>query len=178
MSVRPFYLVGTFFSRTMLLDLGRGLCHLHNQDSPLLCTTDMTPDSCAALISECTTTPPFWEAHCTVKLIPSAANLYAPHGDSGLLEPYQMDWDGTAVAHTLPRADSGLTVVCVMTPTNTPIGLQPGMQLGQFIPVSDNEICTDTPSVCQVTAPSVSSQSSSFDVRCNSPVSVITVFII
>ena len=53
----------------------------------------MTPDSCAALISECTTTPPFWEAHCTVKLIPSAANLYAPHGDSGLLEPYQTDWD-------------------------------------------------------------------------------------
>ena len=100
MSVRPFYLVGTFFSRTMLLDLGGGLCHRHNQDSPLLCTTDMTPDSCAALISECTTTPPFWEAHCTVKLIPSAANLYAPHGDSGLLEPYQMDWDGTAVAHT------------------------------------------------------------------------------
>ena len=164
----------------MLLDLGGGLCHLPNQDSTLLCTTDMTPDSCAALISECTTTPPFWEAHCTVKLIPSAANLYAPHGDSGLLEPYQMDWDGTAVAHThTPKSRQWPhCCVCVMTPTNTPIGLQPGMQSGQFIPVSDNEICTDTPSVCQVTTPSVTSQSSSFDVRCNSPVSVITVFII
>src|SRR4029434_10727782 len=41
-----------------VLDLGRGLCHLHNQDLPLLSTTEMTPDSCSAHVTECTAIPP------------------------------------------------------------------------------------------------------------------------
>ena len=136
-----------------VLDLGRGLCHLHNQDLPLLSTTEMTPDSCSAHVTECTTIPPHCEMHCAVKLMPVAAHLCTPTGYNGLLEPYHTDLDGVAVARTLARADNGFTVVRVMNPTNTPIVLQPGMQLGQFTPVTDNEISTAAPTVCQVSAP-------------------------
>lgn len=153
-----------------VLDLGRGLCHLHNEALPLLRTTEMKPENCTVLITECTTIPPNCEMHCTAKLIPTVAHLCTPTGYNGLLEPYHTDLDGVAVARTLARADSGFTVVRVMNPTSTPIVLQPGMQLGQFTPVTDNEISTAASKVCQVSAtPSMSPQSSlPFNVKCGS----------
>lgn len=169
MLVRLLYLAGTLQQHCAVLDLGRGLCHLHNQDLPLLKTTEMTPDSCSAHVTECTTIPPHCEMHCAVKLMPVAAHLCTPTGYNGLLEPYHTDLDGVTVARTLARADNGFTVVRVLNPTNTPIVLQPGMQLGQFTPVTDNEISTAAPTVCQVSAPPPTSpQSLPFDVKCGS----------
>lgn len=156
-----------------VLDLGIGICRLHSHNLPLLCTTELIPGSCSALVAECTTVPPYCEMHCAVKLIPPTANLCTPAEYNGLLEPYQMDLDGIAVARTLARVNEGFTVARVMNPTNSPIVLQPGMQLGQFTPITDDDIspddiCPDTPSVCQVSTPSVSPQSLPFEVKCGS----------
>lgn len=162
-----------------VLDLGIGVCRLHSHSLPLLCATDMVPDSCTALVAECTTIPPYCEMHCAVKLTPPTANLTVPAEYSGLLEPYPTDLNGLAVARTLAKANEGFTVARVLNPTNSPIELHPGMQLGQFTPTTEDDISTDTqptendistsaPTVCQVSTPLSPSQALPFAVKCGS----------
>lgn len=66
-----------------------------------------------------------------------------PNSYNCCLEPSQLEIEGIAVACTLTTMENGLTVVRLMNPTDSPIILQLGMHIGQFTPVSDDDIVSD-----------------------------------
>lgn len=149
-----------------VLDIGRGLCCLHEQSLPLLKATQLVPTSCVAQITVSTTIPPNSEIHCSAKLISPGINSGFPDSYSGLLEPFPLQVDGIAVARTLSIAENRLTVVRLMNPINSPVVLQPGMQLGQFSSISEDDIIPEIAPVCNVSTSMSQTESLPFDVQC------------
>lgn len=138
-------LLGTDFLQLhkAVLDFGRGICSLYGEDIPLLRKTQLTPLNCTARITDCTVVPPRCQINCKVSLTPPTVTVGTPNDYDGCLEPYQLDLDGISVARTLTKVKNGFAVIRLMNPTNGPVTLQPGMQIGQFSPVSKEDIVTD-----------------------------------
>lgn len=138
----------------VVLNVGKCTCCLYDQTLPLLSKSQLTPVHCTAQITVTTTIPAQCEMHCIAQLIPSAVNAGLADGYCGLFEPYLFKLDGIAVARTLTIAENGQTVVRLMNPTNSPFVLQPGMQLGEFTPISSDDVVEHSDVVCNVSTPS------------------------
>lgn len=76
--------------------------------------------------------PPHCEINCEVSLTPPTVTVTIPDNYDGCLEPYQLNLDGVSVARTLTTARNGLAVFRLMNPTNGPVTLRNGRQIGQF----------------------------------------------
>ncbi len=138
----------------VVLNVGKCTCCLYDQTLPMLSKSQLTPVHCTAQITVTTTIPAQCETHCIAQLIPSAVNAGLADGYCGLFVPYLFKLDGIAVARTLTIAENGQTVVRLMNPTNSPFVLQPGMQLGEFTPISSDDVVEHSDVVCNVSTPS------------------------